>query len=124
VSKYRCDLQPFLLDTLDFIIDQIELARSGTTNLDYGDTVLDVAYGVVPQFRQRLLENNRFGWVVANSSFDEWVIDPGRQEKWKRLAKEPSEQFNKSADDLVATIKKLKQAIEKLDRDGHLPSTE
>ena len=82
---------------------------------------LDAAIGVIPQFRLRLLENNSFGMTVSLSKFSEWVYLPDRREKWDSLAKEPPEQFNKSADTLVEAIKGLKQAIEKLDRDGHLP---
>ena len=38
--QYRCDLQPFLLDTLDFIIEQIELARDSATALDVERTTI------------------------------------------------------------------------------------
>ena len=108
VNKRRCDLLPFLLDVLDFMIEQIDLARSDFDRA----TALDAASGAIPLLKSRLRENPSIGAKLALSPLEIWTLSPHWQDNWSNLAKEPSDQFSKSADALIENVRVVKVAIQ------------
>jgi hypothetical protein len=106
-NPYRTDLLPFLLDVFDFIIDQLDCARSG----DDRPSAIDAASGVVPLLRSRAWENNIFGTMIALSPLEIYTFSPHWREHWSSLAKEPFDQFGRSADALIQTVNTVKDAL-------------
>jgi hypothetical protein len=111
-GERHCDLLPFLLDILDFVIEQIELARSDADRA----AALDAASGAVPLLNSRAWENQSVGAVIALSPLEPWLFSPHWQENWINLAKEPSDQFAKSADALIERLRVVQAAMQNIGR--------
>lgn len=104
MTNYRTELRPWLDDALDFIIEQIELARSSP--LDQFPAV-GAAQGVIPYLQSRLKEDE---FLAANFALVlEQRIDPGHWERiWAEMAKESPDRFAKSAEDVIGRLNALK----------------
>jgi hypothetical protein len=108
VNQHRkSDLLPFLLDLLDFAIEQVELARAEN---DRG-AALDAAMSALAVLKSRAWENQTIGSIMALSPLDAWMFSPRWRDNWNDLAKEPADQFTKSADALVLALNAVKTAI-------------
>jgi len=101
-----CELRPWLIDSLDFMIAQLELAKME------GDHVpgLDAAMGLVPFLRHRLKEDQviaaRFALVLEN-----WIDDDHRKDLRAHLAGSSPSDFAESANDLIERFIVLKQGL-------------
>jgi len=107
MSKHQTDLRPWLQDTLDFIVQQIELARAPTDQF----AAVVTAQGVIPYLRSRLKEDE---FLAANFALVLGVlIDLDHSKRiWMEMAKEPPEAFAKSADDLIGRLNALKTVLQ------------
>jgi hypothetical protein len=103
---YRTDLRAWLLDELDFILEQIELARSPSDQA----VAVATAREIVPRITSRLQEdkylNTQFALLFGDLMFNNW------QETWTEMAKEPTENFTQSADDLVKRVNTAKELLQ------------
>ncbi len=108
-NQYRGDLIPFLLDVMDFMIEQITCSRSDFDRA----AAIDAARGAVPLLKSRLWENQSIGAVVTLSPLEIWLLSPHWQDNWSNLAIESTDQFRKSADTLVENLTVVKDAIQR-----------
>jgi hypothetical protein len=107
MTRHQTDLRPWLHDTIGFIIEQLELAKSPTDQL----VAIDAAQGVIPLVRSRLKEDN---FLAANAAFafgpfleaDHW------RRAWTEMTKESPHLFAKSAEDLIGQLNTLKTVLE------------
>lgn len=106
----RCDLLPSLLDLLDFMAEQIEMAKS---NADRA-AALSAASGAVPFFNSRVWENDFVTTNVMLSQMEHWTLSPNWRENWSKLVKEPADQFVKSVDDIIAAVCGTKSILESI----------
>jgi hypothetical protein len=106
-SQHRSDVVSFLLDLLDFIGEQVECSRSEADRA----AAIAAASGSIPLLKSRLWENESLGAVLALSPLEAWVLSPFWQENWNNLAKTPSDQFGKAADEFVEALHMGKEAI-------------
>lgn len=102
----QTDLRLCLQDTLSFVIEQIELARSPTDQF----AAVDVAQGVIPYLWSRLKEDEapqaKFLLVLGAH------IEPAHwKQAWAQMATEPPDAFASSAEDMVARLNALKQVV-------------
>jgi hypothetical protein len=83
-------LRPWLQDILDFLIQQIELARAPTDLF----AAVDAAQGIIPCLRSRLKEDE---YLAANFALVlDGRIDLAHWERiWMEMAKEPPDIFAK-----------------------------
>ena len=102
-----CELRPWLIDTLNFMIEQLELAK------EQGDHVpgLDAAMGLVPFLRHRLREDQvvaaRFAMLLDSFVDDE----EHRKNLWTHLAGSSPSDFAESANDLIEKFIVLRQSL-------------
>lgn len=108
MPHYRTDLRPWLQDAVEFIIEQIELARASSAD-QFASVV--TAQDIIPYLRSRLREDKV---LAANFALVLGVfIDPDHGKRvWMEMAKEPSEKFATSADDLIGRLNALKTVLE------------
>jgi thioredoxin-like negative regulator of GroEL len=103
------DLRSWLQDALDFMIEQLGLAKSPADQFAAVDTVR----GIIPFMRSRLAENQE---IAANFILllrmlieeDHW------KQAWEDLAKEPSDVFAKSVDELIEKLSTLRNILDSL----------
>jgi hypothetical protein len=74
MSQYLTDLLSFLLDCVDFIIEQVTLARSSSLESERV-AAIDAAMGVIPVIRARLAENEHMA-VMFELSFETFISSP------------------------------------------------
>jgi hypothetical protein len=102
-----CELRPWLIDSLNFMIEQLELAK------EQGDHVpgLDAAMGLVPFLRQRLMEDRVVAARFANL-LDSFIDDEDhRKTLWAHLAGSSPSDFAESANDLIEKFIVLKESL-------------
>jgi hypothetical protein len=107
MSRHQTDLRPWLQDALDFIIDQLELAKSPTGQF----AAVDAAQGMIPCIKSRLNEDQvvAFNFVAAFGILietDHW------KRAWVEMAKEPPDVFAKSADRLIGDLTELRKVLD------------
>jgi hypothetical protein len=95
-------------ELLDFIIEQLDAARSPLDQLGG----VDAAGGVIPFLRSKLEKDQ---WLAANIAlaypFSNYVQSAFRDELWKDLAHETPQRFAEVATELIDCIHTLKTAI-------------
>ncbi len=91
------------------MIEQIESSRSDFDRA----AAIAAASGAIPLLKSRLSENPSVGAVIALSPLEIWMFSPLWQVNWSNLAREPSDQFSKTADALVESLRVVKEAIQK-----------
>lgn len=96
------------------MIEQIEMARADFDRA----AAIDAASGVIPMLKSRAFENETVGGTMA-LLWDVWIFSPHWKDHWTDLAKEPSDRFNKVADELIERLAVTKGVIQKIMNDGH-----
>ncbi|WP_029582721.1 hypothetical protein [Bradyrhizobium sp. URHD0069] len=101
-----CDLRPWLLDSLDFMIEQLKSAKSPEDQ--FAGT--DAAMGFIPFLRCRLKEDiylgAQFTWALHI-----WVDADHYKSVWVAMADSPPDEFSKAADELIDTLAVLKGIV-------------
>jgi hypothetical protein len=92
---------------LDFIIEQVTLARSLADRV----AAIDAASGVVPLIRCRLREDEQLFATFA-LLFQGLMFYPCWQESWIDIAKGPPPEFEAFANDLIERCKVAKDLFE------------
>jgi hypothetical protein len=91
-----------LQDHLDFMIEQIELAKASPSDRD---AAIDTASGSIPYIRSRI---NNDGLDPRCLALFAMRID---NQLWLEVAKEKPEDFIKTVDRLVSDLKQLKNFV-------------
>ena len=97
-KRSRCNLRDFILDLLDFMEEQIELAKASPEDQL---AAIDAASGVIPLLHNKLDDDlaGNFVLLLQNKFDSSWRDD------WNAFAKLKSpEEFRKEADNLVMVI--------------------
>jgi hypothetical protein len=107
MSHHQTDLRPWLQDAVDFIIQQVDLARSPADQF----AAVVTAQSIIPYLRSRLKEDK---FLAANFALVLGIfIDPDHGKRiWMEMAKEAPDVFAKSADDLIGLLNALKTVLE------------
>jgi hypothetical protein len=92
---------------LDFIIEQLELAKSPSGQL----AGVDAAGGVMPYLRSKLSEDRTMAANVALAFPFGRYAQPDSEGAWRQLADESPDTFAKSASKLISCIQTLKAVI-------------
>src|SRR6266852_4033263 len=85
---------------LDFIIEQLELAKSPSDQL----AGVGAAGGVISYLRSQLLKDNKMAANVALAYPFGGYVQPGSEDAWKQLAHEPADTYAKSAVEIIDCI--------------------
>ena len=97
--EWRTDLKAFLLDNLNFIVEQIELAQNDPSDRR---AAIDAARGIIPLLRERLcgLDDPLQATFMLVAS--EWWAGNDWTETWDKLSK--AEEFDAQAKSLISAI--------------------
>jgi hypothetical protein len=110
MTPYRTDLLPFLLDLLDFMIEQIQLARSESDRV-----ALVIAIGAIPIIRGRLPENKQAA-AIFKAVFDSSITDDEFSvSDWDHIAKGQDKEFHEFADRLNQSCHIAKMRFQKIE---------
>ncbi|MGC2410505.1 MAG: hypothetical protein WA441_11060 [Methyloceanibacter sp.] len=104
----KCDLRDFMFDLLNFIEEQVELAKANPA--DQAGAV-DVASGAIPLLVSRLSEDGRLQAVFMFVFRGEQYEEPGWQVWWNEFGLSPPDEFAAKADDLIQKIDALKTSL-------------
>jgi hypothetical protein len=108
VSQSQNDqLRACLRDTVDFIIEQLELARSPADQF----AAIDAAQGIVPFLRSNLKKDVNLAARFMLALHIYLDANHGRQ-AWMEQAKAPPDKFAEFADDMIWRLNDLKQALD------------
>ena len=101
-----CDLRPWLLDSLGFMIEQLESAKSPEDQL----AGTDAAMGLIPFLRCRLKEDQN---LSAQSAWGLHIyIDADHYKSvWTAKANLAPDEFSKWADELIGDLKALRDVV-------------
>jgi uncharacterized protein (DUF2267 family) len=105
MSCYQTDLLACLQDGIEFIIEQIEQAKSSLADRL---TAVDAAQSVLPFLRSRLKNEESFLAAKFHLAF-EFEIHPNL---WMEMAKQPQDVFENFADELIGQLRALKKQLE------------
>jgi hypothetical protein len=106
-GKRRCDLRAFILDLLDFAMEQLELSRVERDRA----AALDAAQSAFVVLGSRAWENQAVGTLISITDLEQWALSPHRADHWNALGKQPAGQFAISLDTLLGTLRHVKGAI-------------
>jgi hypothetical protein len=100
-------LRASLRDTVDFIIEQVELARSPEDRL----AAIGAAQGVIPFLRSQLKKDE---YLAANFAIVlDVLIDANQANRvWIEKANDPPDVFAEFADDVVGRLNSLKDVLD------------
>ena len=102
------ELKRSVLSLLDFIIERLDLARSSSGQA----ASIAEARGVVPYLRSKLGQNTGMkAAILFNDTLGSYVYSPFVEENWNELANQAQPIFAKSADELIASVKAVKDAL-------------
>ncbi len=101
-----CDLRPWLLDSLGFMMEQLESAKSPQDQI----AGTDAAMGIIPFLRCRLRED---AFLAAHFALLlEALIDADHYKRiWTSMANSKPEEFKKSADEILDRLAVLKGIV-------------
>ncbi len=103
---YQSELRPWLIDTLNFMIEQLNQARVPSEQL----VAVDAVAGLLPYLLVRLKEDTTIAAHFA-LALDVW-IDPNHAKRvWNLLANEPPATFAQSANDLIQRLEILETIV-------------
>jgi hypothetical protein len=103
MSNYRCDLRSFLLDSIEFMIEQTELARLPNDQV----AAVDAAGGIVPFIKARLSEDHAIASPLI-LVLQELLAS----EQWAKMARDPSEAFLSKIDNILDRLRAAKKTLE------------
>jgi hypothetical protein len=101
------NLRASLRDVVDFLIEEIELARSPEDRL----AAIDVAQGVIPFLRSQLKKDQQIAarFVLALTTL---IDSDDAGSVWMEHAKDPEDVFSGWADDVIDRLNDLKQFLD------------
>jgi hypothetical protein len=103
------ELRRCVQDLLGVIVEQLELARSPSDQF----AGVDAAHGAVRDLRSKLEQDSEMlARVIFAIPLSQYLYSPFADEHWKELASESPPNFAKSADELVASVRMVKAAID------------
>jgi hypothetical protein len=107
MTIYRTELRAWLLDSLDFIIEQIELARSPLDRT----AAIDAARRIVPFMESRLLdcEHLQTHFMLC---FPGLMYDNNWEKNWNEIADKAAGEFTQSVNDLAVRVQAAKTVVE------------
>ena len=101
-----CDLRPWLLDSLDFMIEQLKSAKSPEDQ--FAGT--DAAMGLIPFLRRRLKEDENLSAQFA-LAFRILIDADHYKSVWTAKANLAPDDFSKWADELIGDLKALRDIV-------------
>jgi hypothetical protein len=108
MSNSDDDVRRSVQDLLDFVVEQLELAKSPS---DQWAAVV-AASGVIPYLRSKISKDDNIAANVALAfPFGRYVEPVWSEDVWKQLADKPPDAFAKSADEIIDYIQTLKAVI-------------
>jgi hypothetical protein len=104
--EWHTDLKAFLLDNLNFIVEQLELAQNDPSDRR---AAVDAARGIVPLLRERLcgLDDPLQATFMLLAS--QWWADNHWTETWDQLNK--ADQFDAQARSLISVINVFRREL-------------
>jgi hypothetical protein len=97
-----------LISLLDFIVERLDLARSSSGQAPS----IAEARGVVPYLRSKLDQNTGLkAAILFNPTLGSYVYSPFAEENWNELANQAQPIFAKSADEVIASVQAVKDAL-------------
>ncbi|WP_342709773.1 hypothetical protein AAFG13_35805 [Bradyrhizobium sp. B124] len=100
------ELRAWLIDTLDFMIEQLNQAKQPSEQA----IAVDAVQGLLPYLRARLKEDAVMATHFALALGD-WV-EPGHSKRvWRELANKPADIFVGEVDDIIEQLTALRDVV-------------
>jgi len=102
-SSSHCALVPFLLDAVEFLIEQVNEAKTSPAGQF---AAVDAAQGILPYVWEKLQSDDVLIMM--------WLLSAGdpRGRPWNHLTRMPPAEFAAAADELIGKLVRLRECIQ------------